>query len=61
MMVQETKVEQFEATNIQGLWGNCEVEYAVSEEEGSSGGLLIMWDKEAFKAVMTVIHKQLVA
>ncbi|KAI8536129.1 hypothetical protein RHMOL_Rhmol10G0232500 [Rhododendron molle] len=59
MRVQETKEEQFEATNVQGLWGNCEVEYAVSEAEGSSGGLLIMWDKEAFKAVTTVIHKQL--
>lgn len=35
--------------------GNSEFEYAISEAEGSSAGLLMMWDKEEFKANMTNI------
>lgn len=43
----ESKLESFDRPDAIRLWGSSEVEFVMSKVEGPSGGLLILWNKEA--------------
>ncbi|XP_058223301.1 uncharacterized protein LOC131333018 [Rhododendron vialii] len=57
LFIQETKLENVDLRMVQKIWGNTNVEFAVSNSIGASGGILILWDFEVFKASNITVHK----
>lgn len=53
--IQETKLESVERIAIQKLWGGTNMEFECSNSVGASGGLLIIWNKDFFKATNVII------
>lgn len=60
VMVQESKIERFEKSVIQRLWGNADVEFAESGSDGSSGGILTMWKANVFKSTSRIVHSNFI-
>lgn len=54
---QETKLESVERIAIQKLWGGTNMEFECSNSVGASGGLLIIWNKDFFKATNVIIQR----
>lgn len=50
-MLQETKRVDIDIRLIWKLWGNEEVQYAVKESTGLSGGLICLWKKNSLNLI----------
>ncbi|KAI8566146.1 hypothetical protein RHMOL_Rhmol02G0017000 [Rhododendron molle] len=57
---QDTKLENADVRMVQRLWGNTNVEFAASNSIGASGGILILWDFEVFKASNITVHRSFI-
>ncbi|KAH7839133.1 hypothetical protein Vadar_000168 [Vaccinium darrowii] len=49
-LIQESKLAKLERIEAVKLWGDADMDYAIAESEGASGGLITMWNKKAFQA-----------
>ena len=49
--LQETKLEDFELSDIRSIWGNQHVGFAVLKAIGSAGGILVLWNKNSFQLI----------
>lgn len=60
LLLQETKIERFERSIVQRMWGSYDVDYAESGAVGLSGGVLTIWNPEKFKPRNVTIHRRFV-
>ena len=51
MCLQETKLEAVSPSDVRALWGNHSIDFAALNAVGLSGGVLVMWDKSAYRLV----------
>ncbi|GJZ80427.1 hypothetical protein Tco_0645421 [Tanacetum coccineum] len=49
LTLQETKMESIDLFEIKRCWGNFAFDYVHSASVGKSGGILCVWDPNAFK------------
>lgn len=49
--LQETKMEVVLASDVRSFWGYHSVDYAALNAVGSSGVVLVMWDKSVYRMV----------
>lgn len=60
VFVQETKLENVDVFAIQKIWGHGEFDFACLSAIGASGGLLVIWNKEFFKADYVITHRSFI-
>ncbi|GJU28537.1 RNA-directed DNA polymerase, eukaryota, reverse transcriptase zinc-binding domain protein [Tanacetum coccineum] len=49
LAIQETKKEKIDLFNVRRCWGNCTFDHLHSNSVGNSGGILCVWDPNAFR------------
>ncbi|GJX90487.1 RNA-directed DNA polymerase, eukaryota, reverse transcriptase zinc-binding domain protein [Tanacetum coccineum] len=57
--IQETHLTMVDSFKAKCLWGNFQFEYAVSPSSGRSGGLISIWDSNAFTKLNVIPHENL--
>ncbi|KAH7861840.1 hypothetical protein Vadar_031605 [Vaccinium darrowii] len=57
LLIQETKVEQMEDFHVKKLWYDTELEYAVVNANGLSGGIITIWSLNAWVAEEVISTK----
>ncbi|CAM8953426.1 unnamed protein product [Rhodiola kirilowii] len=60
IFIQETKIRKLEKTIVQALWGGEKMDWFGSESEGSSGGLVTIWDPDFMHPISKVRGKNFV-
>lgn len=60
MMIQETKLEQLDSFQVNNLWYESEVNMAIAEAEGMSGGLLTLWNAQTFKVEEVITSRRFI-
>lgn len=60
VFIQETKLESVDRLAIQRIWGVSNVDYACSNSEGASGGLLTIWNSSFFKPVNVTVNRSFI-
>ncbi|KAH7840816.1 hypothetical protein Vadar_021954 [Vaccinium darrowii] len=58
ILIQETKLMQLDNYQINRLWYESEVQAAVAEAEGMSGGLVTLWNAQTFKAEEVITSRR---
>jgi len=53
--LQETKKVVVSSSNIRSFWGYHSVDFAALNAVGSSGGVLVMWDKSVYHIVSSFV------
>jgi hypothetical protein len=48
-------MEQITASIVRGLWGGSFMGWTVLPASGTSGGILLMWDKRAVECIEEVV------
>lgn len=57
MWVQETKLESIDKLVVQNIWAGNNIEFVNSSSVGASGGLLILWKKDFFRATNIIVQR----
>lgn len=59
VMLQGTKLQEVEQSLCNTLWGDSSCEWKMSPAANSAGGLLCLWNKDAFELVDCTINSLL--
>ncbi|PWA41429.1 RNA-directed DNA polymerase, eukaryota, Reverse transcriptase zinc-binding domain protein [Artemisia annua] len=51
LAIQETKIEKIDMFSVRKCWGNLAFEFLHSDSVGNSGGILCVWDPNAFRKI----------
>lgn len=51
LCLQETKLQEWNATLIHHIWGNRWAAWVELKESGTRGGIIILWDKRQWNCV----------
>lgn len=60
IFVQETKLENVERIVVQRLWARGDFEFACSNLERASGGLLTIWNRDFFRVENFILHRSFI-
>ncbi|KAK8598643.1 hypothetical protein V6N13_094607 [Hibiscus sabdariffa] len=60
ILIQETKKSAIKESEIRRCWGDDEFDFCFVESDGSSGGLLSVWDKGKFVAESKVLKSNFI-
>ena len=60
ILIQESKMEKVEKRMIHNLWKGAQIQFAISEAEGQSGGLISIWRADKFREESTMVSKHFI-